>query len=642
MSIIFGLEPRSNQTVAQDLLLKGIKKLKVTPSTLNMIGVPAYRQPAFQQYSQFLPAFMKSAATKTSIEVRLAGYPIESYMKVADCFPFDYPELVVSFLDKKVSADQSAMLVNLGGNIDVINERRVYTFKRPSPDIIKSLYTTPGVNHITSAANGQVNLRSLLALRRVVMIFSAFYRTHSYPAFKDPEHFVDLSGLEIQEINPKKRKAPVARSSGRTKRTAVADAPTAEEESGTPDEEDEEPTDDSVKRLYETIVKIRTPPTFLDKEQAFTTRATLGGVYGIFSPFFTETQHYDAKMVPRLIKHFFAGCLGVTKTEIGAGFAALCSEWGVVGNTEIGKMLTHMAACIELALMAQARPIPLIENGKYFGTIISGYGFTIQVGEESYTPVAPEYLLREIDASAVHKNVLERVLKEAGFDLEDGMGEGTKILNDTTLTSLKLRRILKGHQMTDSQRENVRKVCGALSFEQASWSAHYNNIVKMFDLLKVSEDEWDIDTPIHPSTILSNDTIEVVLSCFGVMSISFRPVEGRSIKVSAKTFDVVTRRQGDPASTVETKPFNHLYVRSVALRQAVADLKKVRETKEVQILTNLRRSDKHADRELSTTGFTAVIAELKIFCGVDNEGSTSSTLVPMETATAAIVPLDDW
>lgn len=635
--LVFGLVPRNNQTVSPDLVLKGINRLKTTISTTNMVGIPHMKQIAYQTYSALLPAFMKSAHEKQAFDARQVGYPIDNYMKLAECFPFDYPELVVSFYDAKVSDDQVALLVNQGATIDVIQERRVYTFKKPNTDIIKNLMRMEGINPITNAANEQTNLKALFGLRRTIQVFSAFFRAHTYPAYKDKDHFEDLTTMMLGDANPLKRPREeeddegITRG-GQSRRTEESeDAATAEHN-----------VPEGSVAPREDVVKIRHPPRYASKEEAFPTRTTMETTNGVFSPYFSDTQHYDSKMVPRVFKYFFLGCLGFDKKSISSGFDEFASQWGIIGNTEVGKVLTHMAACIELGIMSQARILPLFEtNGRYIGAIIGGWGFTLRVGNEEFNPVPYNALVDEIDSTALHRNVLEKVLREAGFDLSDGMGEGVKILANKDLKAMELRKHLLEQQMTEAQRENAQKVAKALSFENPSWASNGTNIVKMFDLLETPIDQWPIETPIHPTVLFSTDKVEMALSCFGSLAPTMCPIEGRKIKVTAKTFDVVTRGRGGD-SKVETRAFQSLNIRTVELRTAVADLKEIRQSGEVRILTNVRRSGRNEDRELRGTMFTEVLAKLKVYCGAGASTSVSSTQAITAAAGPSVQNLDDW
>lgn len=50
MPLILGIKPSGRQTVSEELLIKGIKLLKVVPSIVNAVGVPTLKQTAYLSY----------------------------------------------------------------------------------------------------------------------------------------------------------------------------------------------------------------------------------------------------------------------------------------------------------------------------------------------------------------------------------------------------------------------------------------------------------------------------------------------------------------------------------------------------------------------------------------------------------------
>jgi hypothetical protein len=64
-------------------------------------------------------------------------------------------------------------------------------------------------------------------------------------------------------------------------------------------------------------------------------------------------------------------------------------------------------------------------------------------------------------------------------------------------------------------------------------------------------------------------------------------------------------------------------------------------TREITLLTNIRRSGRNQDREFTGTAFSNTLACLKKFAGVDESGNVIGPRVPVGEAPVSI-DLDDW
>lgn len=638
MPLILGLEPKEKQSVSEELLIKGIKLLKVTPSIINAVGVPTLKQTAYMQYTQHLPAFMESAKTQFKVDVRSIGKPIEEYMKVVDTFPFEYPPLAVHFLARGCTADNQQVMIDQGAKLEIISEEKTFIFDVVTADVLKTITALP-INKTTNVPDGRVNVESLAMLRRTIMILSAFYRTHAYPAYRDPEHHQDVWDFSLEQATESKKRPRDEHEVGDEERfgkkatTTSANASTSAM------------TTPAYTSHRDAVMKIKTPPKYLDKDQAWVTRTGLPATYGIFSPYFSETQHYDTKMVPNVIKQYFLGCLGTTKNQISDGFHKICTAWGILGRTELGKILTHMCFAISVALPAQARPVPMFDGDSYLGTFISGYGYVIGIGTTKFLPVDPENIAKEVESVSVHLNVLKMVLEAAGYDL-DPMQDGGTILADKTLTAMKLREHLVTKGLTEVQRENVRKYAKALHFKAGSWTTNHSNIEKMVALISTPISEWDTSTPIHPSRLIETQSLVLALSCFGLTAPSFRPEGGKEVKLSAKSYEVVKpAKRGTVELEMETRTFNKFHVRDVHLEQAIKDWKDLAESKSVRIISNVRRSGKNQDREFTGTSFNVCLAALKKYAGVsedDLDADTAAIGVSGKEKEDVAMNMDDW
>jgi hypothetical protein len=577
---------------------------------------------------------MRAAAKQERSDIRLVGTPVDDYVKVADCFPFKYPDVIIQLAEGHNTAENQQALVEQGGFVTIIREKKFFVFASPTSDDLKFIMGKK-INPICACNNDQLNVKSLLDFRRSVFIFSAFFRTHSYPAYRDPEHHQDAYDFALEQAQESSKRKRDEHEVG-DENTHVSKKAVAEDGS------QGYVVTAGFTSYKDTVMKVKSPPRYLDKSDAWVGRNHLSGTWGLFAPYFSETQHYDSKMVPSVIRQYFSSCLGHTKNEIAKGYDDLCRSWGNIGNTESGKILTHMAFCISVGLPSQARILPIFEGDRYYGCVLSGYGFVVGMGDERFTPVDPEQLKKDIGRVSTHQNVLGKVLVAAGYDLDDAMGEGQALLENTKLTALGLREALLGLKMTDDQRNNVAKFAKALDFGHAYRPVNHDTINSAFNLIKMPIDAWPRDSPIHPSVLMSRDAVELAWSTFGFSAPTFRPIPGRAHKIFRKTYEQLAggKKAGtDPEKKV--MKFDTLYVRDVVLSQAVADLRALRDTKEVNLLSSVRRSGKNMDRVFEGTSFTTIVAAMRAFCGVV-EGEEAPDVEPTGAAVTASIDLDDW
>jgi len=620
VSLFLGLTPELNQTVAPELKARDINRLRCTPSEMRIYAAPTIRQPAYITYLNLLPAYMHSCTQQITADVREFGHAVS--IPLSQCLPFDYPDVCVT--PKQESAEAHQALLDLGGFYSVIRGNKVYSFKRPDAETLKDIMKI-GISKTSQCADNMVNMAALDSFRITRKVFSEFLLVHKYPAFVDPEHgtlfgkFQEYEVEEDMEVGEKRKRIEDAGLEARHKRMKADGKNKIESKSGV--DVDGYPQDAITGR--EQIVRIKhIPPKAV--QPFITSIQDIPSTWGLWAPYVSHLQFFDIHTVPRVIYRWFLGSLGNTREACLRGMESMKSDWGNLGNTEVGKEITHMALFIDAALNAQARPLPVFHNERYLGVFISGAGFEIKINGTSFIPTPFEDVMSQIVKSDAHTSALRRILELLGERnrISDtvAMGRPDHLL-DPNFNMYRLRALCLAARVSEADKSVILEQARLLDFRIPHWGTNPSSLAKALHLITDIASPLPDDLPIHPSRLFNPDRIETVWSSFGFSAPSFRPISGRLISLSDKNYSVVVRsKDGDKT---ETRPFNHFHVSHLSLDQAVADLKEVQRSAKVGILVNPQRSAGNSNRRIEKDGFFTVLESLKKFASVENTSRVS-------------------
>lgn len=609
-SVILGIRPEKESTISAELKAKGLNYLRCTLSELRCYGAPTLYQPAFKTYIALLPAFMRACQTRINVDVREFGQPVS--IKYANSIPFPYPDICAT--TTKATVEETGALLSLGGELTIIRQNKVYKFSKPTRDTIKALVDMKTLNKTCQAADGMVNMSGFDTFKLTVRIFSEFTVVHRYPAYLDPSHYWTHLPDRSFEYEEKEENL------GKRKRGAVEDS----DEAAHKRKKGSAPSHDDItgrsaenkKDLgHEVIQRIKTLPEPAKHPWALSV-TSLPNTYGLFVPYVSQLFFYDTNAVPQVIAKYFLSSLGSTKENCLRQMELLKGDWGVLGKTEVGKQLSHFAFCIDAALQCQARPIPLITEGRYVGVFISGYGFQLKIQGTDYFPVPFEEVLKAIEETTTHSKVLAEVLSILGIEgsLDDAMSEVAKITKDPETTMMTVRAIALSAKVSVADKAKILELGASLDFRNPQWPTNSNSISRALDFIADVSKPLPMTLPLHHSMLFSTDRLEVVWSCFGVSAPTFRPSGGIHVGLSDTTYTFTTKK--GPETITEEKSFDVLHVSHAELNTAIADMNEVRNTKKVGILRQFRRESKNVLREFKGPDFTRVKEGLDKFADV--------------------------
>lgn len=622
MSIILGLEPDSKQTISPELAARGMNRIRCTLSELRAWAVPTAVQVAFKTYTGLLPAYIHACIDRVNADVREPCHPIS--LKLKDSIPFPYPPICVTPTSGGNEVDQK--LLDLGGVLNIIRKEKVFEFKSPNADFFKAIGKMK-LSATSQAVDNTINLSALDTFKLTNRIMSAFLILHRYPAYRDSDHFWSIAvSTELEweyggttGLKRKRHEGDDAGSANKTRKAAAGVL--------VPKHADLPEIDPKTDRGHDAIARIKTIP-----ERAHTPWATtvdqLPQTDGLFIPYHPQLFFYDIQMVPRVLSKHFLGCLGTSKEGCLRMMEKMKSDWGVLGKTDIGKILSHLAFCIDLAIAAQARVVPLLLNGRYSGVFFSGSGYSVSIDGTLYAPTTFDKVLQAIEESTTHSKILGEILGLLGIagDINDGMSDVGRIVKDQTFTMMSLRAKCLSAKVSVDDKTKILELARALDFRQVRFGINANHIAAALHLIADVPTTLPNDLPIHSSMIFETDRLKVVWSCFGFTAPTFLPVGGTHVSLGSSTYEVSFKR--GPETVTETKTFDSLHVRLVHYENAIEDLEKVRKEGKVAILRTVKRDAKFSERSFDRGDFTKIKEGLDKLANVEKRKARAAEEVP--------------
>lgn len=451
----------------------------------------------------------------------------------------------------------------------VVKGVKIMVFRSPDVDLIKTLATSSAAK-TCPAPDGTVNLSCLPVLKLIRKIFSCFLATHTYPAFRNPEHEQSVEVWDASDDGSSGKRKADNQLGGKQKRVA------REGTSGDHDEEMSE-ADDHTGRSHVpsgNTIRMALPPTRGDTPWG--DEDAIPVTYGNFLQFVPDLANNDTKIVVSVIVKYFLSCLGSTAQEAFSTLESIKVAMGIIGNTNQGKELSHLAKCIDICLLAQARCFPIFSEGIYLGTVLSGFGHTIRIGDSDYTAQTHEIVKGLVNAAGPHKSTITAIARIAwnGSDV-DGDGERLNISSMMELRHL----VLDEWSLTESKRDEIVKLAKYLSFPSKSWPLSPNHLLDALRLLTGEARDLPNHLPIHPSKLLEQDRIACVWSAFGSMAPTCHFSGGPICRLSDAT-----------------SSSGKIAWKQVPLADAIADMKRVLSSKEFSKASGNRRSGAFKDR----------------------------------------------
>lgn len=498
MKLIFGYDNNGGlDRVSPELQAKGVNLLKCIPSEFPANGLTKYPQLGYATYTYFLPAFMFANDVQKKIPLQAEGYPLK--ITFDNCFSLNLPKISATFTKVNKEAIEALKETTTVEDISVKGRGTGYLFAATPGTLGKVLRLEPDTR--AYAPVNSVGVGEYTSLVTVVRIFSSFFRTHIYPSYGNPEDF-NPKETEITESGKRTHTEVQNSNAGvplSSKRRAVEDNGIQLSVAVDPDSIAEEVTLNYAK------------PTRDDGILPWGSTSNLPNTFGIVCPFVPDLASWDKDMVPQVIERYFLRCLGTSTNHCLHAYSKLTQDWKKsIHKTDIGNILTHMAKVIMIAIPAQARPFPVIEDKQYLGMYLSGACFSVGIRGSLVQPVSAEDNSSDFKLFGGHRSSLKQaILTIAVKDDEDDVDDFELIMSSKTMREFE-RRMLESYTLTSSDSLDCLR---HLNFEQSYLTISLDNVKRVCEMIKARE--FPDDLPMHYSAFGSNDPFKLGLAAFG-------------------------------------------------------------------------------------------------------------------------------
>jgi hypothetical protein len=540
---------------------------------------------------------MKAMNERTVIPLVKQGYP--TAFPIDRCIPLPHPPLVVDYNGPPPS--KNIEILNPIGfeRIKMHKNDNILRFPAPTLQQVRAIKET-NPNTKTPAPANSVNIDAFESWVLYLRVLSNFLSTNVYPAFRDDGHFMEQVEDMVEGIMISKRKLDEINtaSSKRQKGTqGYAVLPEANVEDVDMNEQTAEPEDPIE-------IELRRAKPASSMEKAWGTPDEIPNANGLFFPFVPELASYDESTVPRLVEDYLLQSLGSTPEQQIDRYSKIKSAWGLISKTDSGNIVAHLTLVVRLSITSQGRCFPIIQDGIYQGSVLSGGRLFVGLNGVVYRSLSFDKLQEETGNYHLHSRVLRQIAEiSTGLEFDsaddDDMRKLRTIAGVQTLRAL--RAVLMTKDLNESERDEIKKLSVHLRFKNDSHlPVNPQTISRILFSMTVSEDKEDLTLPLHHSALFSRDKVFVSLSAFGYQAPSFQLENCPKVSVS------------------DSKPPTTLVIRQKTLDIATLDWKTMIDHKEIR---NNPRNLSRANRDRTVTGQDKINLwkSLKDMCGANQD-----------------------
>jgi hypothetical protein len=395
-----------------------------TLSSLSIVGIPEFREVAYDGYYRNLDAFIYATNKGTRVFCDADGYTND--FKARNPIQIEHPN--VAYVPKsEMKADQEdKLLIAIGGvSKQKVGKTTIYTTKNPDDRTLSGLIASQ-LDHFGSGPDAVTpqGYKAFLFIRDVI---SEFLATHTYSAFSEKD-LAKEGPMQLLAMKHKKRSIPVAswNVSKKSRWDYVSQTVIDREDDGgmlVPLEDVPEGVAERAewdKQNDNNILAVDISNTrnvvLKAKPSPFLTGANFGpasqvpGGAGLVFPYFPGMNTPDSLIFKTMTTLFFMRLLGENSKQVQAKYISMRRGFQSLATTTEGKVLAHMLAGVKMTMDAQAR-LYIIYDSEYRGFVLLGRGFSVIDGAQAYGPLDGDLFTRDLAAFNPHLQGLQEVLE---------------------------------------------------------------------------------------------------------------------------------------------------------------------------------------------------------------------------------------
>jgi hypothetical protein len=517
----------------------------------------------------------------TKRRILVSSLPYKASLPVEKQIPLPMPNTVISF-ERKLSTEEEQAIQKLGAIVipakkDVESNRYRFPEGILSSDGLKAILQHPKkVNHYTITAYGQANLAAVLAFLKVKAIFTLFIKTQHYPAFMTREEAEEADAVYRDPFVQKRARDETGKGKSAKRIRPSAEPQGRDVEMHAESDEEEEDDDDARTETHISTGEDipRAPPPSID-HIGWGRPALAPKTYGSVFPYFDGLLDDDTNFVSRVVNDYFLLSLGSTTKECSLEGNAIRGGMGQFASSNLGRIMTHIAAGVRLAIQAQTMLyLHLTAEGRYSGFSLHGAGYTINIQGRLYDAADEAEMQHDLARADEHTKALAEILKVAADVIgKKTVGVPRKKTKVTDVTSAReLHHYLRQLNLDDDRKQMILASAAQLSFPERPWRMSIDNVI---DVITHLCDGTDLpsDAPMYlgGGTLLSENPVVRAMSVFGELGFSFRTPNGTRFKLpESRAADTLYKETKD-AKGKSKKPMRTFVIQKKGLESCASD-----------------------------------------------------------------------
>jgi hypothetical protein len=304
------------------------------------------------------------------------------------------------------------------------------------------------------------------------------------------------------------------------------------------------------------------------------------------------------------------GFLSIDMETAGLNFQKVLRDWGVIANTPIGHILSHLYWCIGLCFRTQST-LRIIYQQAYNGCVMLGGGYKLLIGDRLITPRPPGTLRADFIKASPHTMALTEIIATLPF----ASGNDRDLTMASIVSMQNLKHTLEARPLTEDQRDVILAKARLLRFTQDPQPSLPNATNISNALLLIASTEGITGLHLPSRSLFVTDRTELIWSQFGPLAPSLRVPGGKSQDISSVLRHKQREDQLNASSKLVTIPTRRLGVIMKPLAEAVRDLKETLKDKTIHnpfasaIMS--RVSSKSVIKTFEGNSFDTIISSLR-------------------------------
>jgi hypothetical protein len=433
-------------------------------------------------------------------------------------------------------------------------------------------------NPNTPSPSDATSLFGLQSLLFTIKVITGFIATHTYPAFQVADdktiykYGIDGEFLEAEYKLPQKNAYKYADwNTDLYRQAGVTTTPrTISDE-----------TTGSIHTLSLHGSTFFAKPAPFYPEINYGEPAKIPNFPGYLFPWFPALHEPSSHTILNIMRTYFFRLIQKENKSTWSAYNQGVQRWY---KTDLGKSITHILFCIQIAIESQARLYLIVVKGEYMGSVILGHKFNIMINGILVPPMENTQLLEHASALDKHSSALEKLLIKVRTWKLIALGSSRYIAREQfkTCRQVYTEISLRDKPSDENEKQEVLALLQDLTFLETYYPVNAEHLKRVVSSLSSSE-EPDITAPMYlePIDFLKElSPVYTTLSVFGPIAPSFFDANGPAYKIPLPGAD-------DPLSKVDDQtkkqPLDSLLISLKKLSIAVQDMEVVIRKREVRM-----------------------------------------------------------